>query len=110
MNQQFVAQYGVETASIRSHEKNPHDDFYAIAKGTSTALGTLTMSPLGASIRLRIGVDGVRRLSRITRDPHKRHNVKEANITMEEGKIYFRRVLNSDNPFPGEPTEAMTFT
>lgn len=136
MDQQFVAQYGVETASIRPYGKNPHDDFYAVAKGTSTALGTLTMSPLGASARLRLGIDGVRRLWRIIRDPHKRLNVKdnvlflsdggkclwhcmnsqldetamrEANMTTDTEKEYFARVINPDNPFSGEPMEEMTF-
>lgn len=45
----FVLQFGVETSSIRPQGKNPTDDFYAIAKGTSTALSTLTMNPTGAA-------------------------------------------------------------
>ncbi|KAF5305487.1 hypothetical protein FQA39_LY01578 [Lamprigera yunnana] len=59
MNGGFAAQYGVETASIRPQAKTPQDDFFSVAKGTSTALGTLQINPIGACMRLRLGIDGV---------------------------------------------------
>lgn len=64
----FVSQYGVETAAIRPQGTNPPDDFISIAKGVKTALQTLTINPLGATIRLKLGVDGVRRIWRINRN------------------------------------------
>lgn len=36
MDQKFVSQFGVETSSLRPQGKNPQDDFYSLAKGTST--------------------------------------------------------------------------
>lgn len=77
MDDKFVAQFGVETASIRPQGKTANDDFYAIAKGTSTALQTMSINNLGASARLRLGIDGVRRLWRINREPNKRYSVKD---------------------------------
>lgn len=42
MDNKFTAQYGVETSSIRPQGKNPAEDFYAVAKGTSTSFAILT--------------------------------------------------------------------
>lgn len=67
----FVSQYGVETAAIRPQGQNPPDDFHSVAKGVTVALQTLTINPLGATIRLKLGLDGVRRLWRIERNPNK---------------------------------------
>lgn len=68
MDLRFVAQYGVETTSQRPQGKNPYDDLYAIAKGTSTALSTLNINPLGASIRLRVGILNIKRIWRIQKN------------------------------------------
>lgn len=61
----FVAQYGVETASLRPQGKNPADDFYSIAKTTEVSQTRLEIIPFGAELRLRVGIDNVRRLWRI---------------------------------------------
>lgn len=57
MDGQFVSQFGVETAALRPQEKNPPDNFYSLAKGTATALCTLTIKHIGAAARLRIGIE-----------------------------------------------------
>lgn len=137
MEDKFVAQYGVETAAIRPQGKNPNDDFYSIAKGTSTALQTMTINPIGASARLRLGIDGVRRIWRIHREPEKRHNVKdtclhiadggkslwtpmnchiddialrELNVTTEEEEDHLYKIRHPDNPFTERDEEDMTFS
>lgn len=71
MEDKFVSQFGVETSALSSQGKNPNDDMFSVAKGTSTALSTLTINAPGASARLRIGIDNVRRLWRIKRDANK---------------------------------------
>ena len=52
--------FGVEVASLRPQARNPQD-FYSITKGTYVAPNTLTINPLGAEARLRLGMDGARR-------------------------------------------------
>nr|QPL15340.1 polymerase PB1 [Raphidiopteran orthomyxo-related virus OKIAV180] len=137
MDGNFVAQYGVETSSIRPQGKNPPDDFHSIAKGTSTSLSTLSINHLGASAKLRLGVLGVRRLWRIERNPVKREGVSDnvlllsdggrslwncANCHLEESclkeryctneveKQYLLRVRNPHNPFSLEPEEDSTYS
>lgn len=51
MEDKFVSQFGVETSALRPQGKNPDDDMYSVAKGTSTALSTLSINALGASAR-----------------------------------------------------------
>lgn len=87
MENKFVSQFGVETAALRPQGKNPNDDMYAIAKGTATSITTLNINPLCASARLRIGVDNVRRLWKINRNPDKREGISEMFYTfaMEGG-------------------------
>nr|CAD7579862.1 unnamed protein product [Timema californicum] len=137
MDKKFVSQYGVETASLRPQGKNPPDDFYALAKGTATALSTLTINPVGASARLRIGIDARRGLWRTRYDLGKRENIsgqvqllsdggqqpwqcmncyieesvlKERHVqTMEEAN-YLKRIRNPENSFSQEPKEEITFS
>jgi hypothetical protein len=80
MDSGFVSQFGVETSAIRPQGKNPPDDFHSIATGTSTALSTLTINPLGAQARLRIGMDNVRRLWRIKKNYNIRRGIRGASI------------------------------
>ncbi|CAF4890617.1 unnamed protein product [Pieris macdunnoughi] len=61
----FVSQYGTEVPSIRPQGKSPYDDLYAIAKGTSTLLQTLSINHLGATARIRIGVAACKRVWRM---------------------------------------------
>lgn len=58
----FVTQYGVETSSFRPQGKNPPDDFRSIAKSTAVSQQALEVNPYGAEMKLRIGIDKVRRL------------------------------------------------
>lgn len=87
MEDKFVSQFGVETSALRPQGRNPNDDIYAIAKGTATSISTLNINPLGASARLKIGVDNVRRLWKINRNPDKREGISEMFYTfaMEGG-------------------------
>lgn len=137
MEDKFVSQYGVETSALRPQGKNPNDDFYAIAKGTLTALQTLNINPIGASARLRLGTDGVRRIWRINRNPNKIFGVKDnclhiadgvislwtpmnchlddlvvrrRNITNEFERQYLNIIQHPDNPFIEVEEEDMTFS
>ncbi|GLV37573.1 hypothetical protein CBL_20385 [Carabus blaptoides fortunei] len=104
--------------------KNPSDDFYSVAKGTSTSLSTLTINPMGASIRL--GILGCRKWWRIEKIKAKREGIsdnvlvlsdggespwncmnshlddytlKERQATTKEEKEYLLRIMNPENPF-----------
>nr|QMP82338.1 polymerase PB1 [Coleopteran orthomyxo-related virus OKIAV179] len=137
MDGSFVAQFGVETASLRPQGKNPYDDLYSAAKSTSVALSTLTINPLGASARLRLAIDGVKRLWRVKYEPEKRHNVspnvlliedggeniwncmnshleeisiKERLVSTPEEKLYLDRITNPENPFISDVKEEMQFS
>lgn len=81
----FVAQYGVETSTLRPQGKNPSDDLFSIAKGTSVSQQRLEMNPLGAEAKIRIGVDNCRRLWRITHDPHKREGISSKVLMTADG-------------------------
>lgn len=76
MEDKFVSQFGVEI-SHRSQGKNPNDDMYSIIKGTATSISAPNINPLGASARLRIGIDNVRRFWRIVRNPDKRKGISD---------------------------------
>lgn len=67
----FVAQYGVETSTLRPQGKNPSDDFYTIAKSTSVSQQRLEINPFGAESKIKIGVANCRRLWKIKREPAK---------------------------------------
>nr|QMP82248.1 polymerase PB1 [Phasmatodean orthomyxo-related virus OKIAV172] len=136
-DQGFVSQFGVETSSIRPQGKNPPDDFYSIAKGTATGLATLTFNHIGADMRIKLGIDGVRRLWRINRDTHKREGVhpdvilladggnnmwnstnchleeislRETKTVTKEDKEYLLRVCNPRNPFCADPSEEISYS
>nr|QED21504.1 PB1 [Lestrade virus] len=132
----FVAQYGVETSSIRPQGSNPPDDFNSVAKGVMTALQTLNINPLGATMRLRLGVDGVRRAWKIETDVVRDNvgdnvllladggirpwhfanshleesSLREHFVTTQEEKEYLLRIRNPENPFNKDPTEDVTFS
>lgn len=133
----FVSQYGVETASMRPQGKNPPDDFNNIAKGTAVSQQTLTINPVGATARLVLGIDSVRRLYRINRNPIKRPGVsdyvlmlsdggaspwdcmnchleetclKERLASTQEEKEYLLRIRNPDNPVSATPEEEITYS
>lgn len=134
----FVSQYGTEVPSIRPQGKNPSDDLYFIAKSTSTAIQTLTINHMGASIRLRLGISACKRLWRMKdTGTNQRHGVslevqliedggknlwncvnchlneiamKRRLVTTEEEKDYLNRIMNPDSPFVEEPEEEMTFS
>lgn len=137
MKSKFVSQFGVETSALHPQGKIPNDDLYAIAKETSTAIQTLTINPIGASARLRLGIDGVRRIWRINCNPDKRYGVKDTclhiadggvslwtpmnghlddmvlrkrNITTEEEVKYLKIIQHPDNPFTEVEEEDMTFS
>nr|AVR52572.1 PB1 [Photinus pyralis orthomyxo-like virus 2] len=137
IDEKFISQYGVETSAIRPQGKNPADDFYSIAKGTASSLQTLTVNPLGASVRLRLGIAGVRRLWRIKREIGKREGVSDKVLLLSDGgkspwtcmnshleetslrehhaeseceRNYLLRVRNPENPFSEEPTPEVAFS
>lgn len=133
----FVSQYGVETASMRPQGKNPPDDFNNMARGTAIAQQTLTINPVGATARLALGIDSVRRLYRIERNPAKRAGIgdavllpsdgganpwdcmnchleetclKEIFVQSKEEKHYLLRVRNPDNPVSMPAEEEITYS
>jgi hypothetical protein len=132
----FVSQYGVETSGIRPQGKNPPDDFYSISKGCSVALQTFTINPLGATIRLRLGIDGVRRVWRIRSDRTRKGvsnsvivlsdggrrpwhfanshleetSLREHFAITEEDKGYLMRMRNPENPFSKDPEEGVSYS
>lgn len=134
---EFISQFGVETSIIRPQGKNPMDDFYSIAKGTSISQQRLEMNPFGAAAKLTIGIDNCRRLWRVKRDPTKRENIssqvllladggdnpwtpmrchleetslKEHWVTNETERSYLLKIRHPDNPFCSEPLEDVTFS
>nr|QMP82206.1 polymerase PB1 [Coleopteran orthomyxo-related virus OKIAV185] len=137
MDKKFISQFGTETASLRPKGTNPQDDFNSMAKETSTALSTLTTNHLGASARLRIGIDGTRRIWRINRTPGKRPNISDTALALADGgrqpwdstnchleeislrshlvstdtdKEYLLRIRNPHNPFSQDPQEETVFS
>lgn len=82
---EFISQFGVETSTIRPQGKNPMDDFYSIAKGTSISQQRLEMNPFGAAAKLTIGIDNCRRLWRVKRDPIKRENISSKVLLLADG-------------------------
>lgn len=137
MEDKFVSQFGVETSSLRPKGKNPNDDMYAIAKGTAKSISTLNINPLGASARLRIGVDNVRRLWKINRNPDKREGVSDNVLHICDGgrslwtpmnchlddyvlremhvrttleREYLDKIVHPDNPFNEQEPENITFS
>lgn len=133
----FVAQYGVETSTLRPQGKNPSDDFHSIAKGCQVSQINLEMNPIGATAKLRIGTDNVRRLWRVDYNPTKRPGISpmvqlmadggscpwdSMNCHLEETSIkmyhakneaernYLLRIRNPDNPFIPDATEEVAFS
>nr|AJG39096.1 PB1 [Wuhan Mothfly Virus] len=133
----FLSQFGVETAAIRPQGKNPPDDFYSVAKATATGLQTLTVNHIGAEMRLILGINGVRRLWRIVRDPNKRVGVtpevlvlsdggmnlwnacnchleetsmRERYINSREDQEYLMRIRNPENPFCPDTIEDISYS
>lgn len=68
----FRAQFGVEVTKLRPQGKNTHDDFHSIAKSVQVSLNSNEVNPIGAEAMLKIGVENVRRLYRVVRNPNKR--------------------------------------
>lgn len=128
---------GVEISSIRPQGKNPPDDFYSVAKATATGLSTLTLNHIGATVRLILGIQGVRRIWRIKKDPTKREGVSSRVLLLSEGglnlwdscnchleeltlreryaseeseKQYLLKVCNPNNPICSEPTEEVSYS
>jgi hypothetical protein len=137
MEEKFVTQFGVETASLRPQGKNPNGDFFAIAKETSTSLQTMSINVLGASARLRLGIEGVRRVWWINREPKKREGIKDSVLSICDGGMslwnptnchiddatlreryahteaewnYLHVIRHPDNPFTEREEEEMTFS
>lgn len=134
----FVSQYGTEVPNLRPQGKNPYDDLYSIAKGTATALSTLTINHLGATARLRIGIANCKRLWRLPElGSNLRENVSLDVQMIEDGghnlwncanchlneiamkfmlvknddeELYFQRILNPDSPFSGEIEEELSYS
>nr|QMP82355.1 polymerase PB1 [Dermapteran orthomyxo-related virus OKIAV170] len=133
----FISQFGVETGTLRPGGVNPADDLFAIVKGTSVNLNTLTINHLGAVAKIRIGVSNVRRLWRIKYCPNKRKNISSKVLLVEDGgdclwscgnchleettmkeifasndeeKDYLQRVRNPSNPFCPLTSEKVTFS
>nr|APG77880.1 polymerase PB1 [Hubei earwig virus 1] len=135
-DKKFLSQYGVETSTLRPQGKNPYDDAYNIAKGTATALQTLSINHLGAMIKLLIGIDNVRRLWRVEMDNLKRGMGPKIQLIADGGiniwdttnchleEISFRRTFAQNdternyfyvlcdpkNPFSSHPEEDVTFS
>lgn len=134
----FVSQYGTEIPSIRPQGKNPYDDLYAIAKGTSTLIQTLVINHLGATARLRIGIEACKRVWRLpihATNPRKNVSLRVQLIEdggdnlwnctnchlneiamkrrlakTEEEVSYLYRITNPENPFCDPITEELTFS
>lgn len=134
---ELVSQYGVETSAMRPQGKNPHDDCNSISKTVHVALLANTINPIGGELWLRVGIDNVRRLYALKRNPNKRQRIKDTcqlladggpspwNIgnchleeisikeskknTVEEGE-YFLRISNPENPFNHENHEDVTYS
>lgn len=133
----FVSQYGTEVPSIRPQGKSPYDDLYAVAKGTSTLLQTLTINHLGATARLRFEISACKRLWRMPPyNGNARPGVssqvqliedggaylwncanchlneiamKKRLVSTNEEKDYLYRITNPDNPFSDSVDEDMTY-
>lgn len=66
--------------SMKPQAKTPQDDFNSIAKGTYVDTLTQQRNSLGAELRIRIGVDNVRRLWKITK-------LERTSQTLRGGKV-----------------------
>lgn len=124
----------MERSSLRPLGKNPNDD---IAKGTATSISTLNINLPGASARLRIGIDNVRRLWRIVRNTDQREGIsdnllntsdrgrslwtpmncysddivlRDKHTIRAEEKSYLERIIHPDNPFNGQEPKDITFS
>lgn len=132
-----MSQFGVETSALRPQGKNPNDDMYAIDKGTATSILTLNINLLGSSARLRIGVDNVRRLWKINRNPDKREGIsdnvlyicdvrrslwtpmnchlddyvlREMHVRTTLEREYLDKIVHPDNPFNEQEPEDITLS
>lgn len=82
---EFVAQYGVETSTLRPQGRNPMDDFYSIAKGAAVSQQRLEMNPMGAYSKIILGVDNCRRLWRIEKSPNQREGISGNVLLLADG-------------------------
>jgi hypothetical protein len=132
----MVAQYGVETSTLRPGGKNPPDDFFTIAKGVATGLLKLESNIVGSEAKLRLGLNNVRSLYRIKPKSRESQGIGEMiNVLADGGKIpwsvsnchleetslrshwatteteknYLNKIRNPDNPFLGPQTEEITW-
>lgn len=132
----FTSQYGVETSTLRPGGKNPSDDLYAISKGAAVSQTRLEMNPIGAEMKLIIGIDNVRRLYRIDYQPGKRQSIRGSVQLIEDGGIslwnsmnchleqiamksriadneaekeYLLRIQNPENPFSAPPEDSIRY-
>lgn len=129
----FVGQYGVETSSLKPIGKNPQDDFNNVSTNTLQLMRTYNINIIGVISRMITGINNVRRLWNIkkTLDNIKKKNVSEKvlfladgginpwsietlaideatlryiNISNQEDKDYFMKIMDPGNPF-SEPSE-----
>lgn len=133
---EFIAQYGVETSSLKPKGNNAQDDFNDVAIGTAILMRNSTINKMGAISRILVGVDNVRRLWKIKVNPHKRDLSKGVlfladgglcpwnleNLVIEEATIryslcktkgdleYFFKVMDPQNPFSDTPEEMLAWS
>nr|QEM39320.1 PB1 [Guadeloupe mosquito quaranja-like virus 3] len=120
----LVSQFGPETTTLRPAGQNPHDDFYLAAKNVSVSLLNCASNPIGAEIKLALGVSNVRSLyriqlrqddeivSRLTRvladggyncwdvgNCHLEETSLKMQLTPPEYRGYFNKIRDPRNPF-----------
>lgn len=130
----MVAQYGSEVTTMRPGGKNPPDDFYGIAKGTSVSQMKLETNFFGAEVRLRLGIYNVRSLYRI-KEIHRQGVSKDVQVLSDGGhnpwncmncdieetslkatfartkeeREYLLKIRDPNNPFSGNVEEEINF-
>jgi len=134
LDEGFSAQYGTETSAIRPQGVSPGDDFGSCAMSTSSALAQHCINPIGAQMRLIVGIDHIRRVWRIQRKEREgitssvqflgdgginpwtsmscgleETSIRYSNCLTDQDSLYFWRCLNPRNPFNKEPVEELTF-
>lgn len=132
----FVSQYGVDTVALRPQGKNPQDDLFFMSRNTYISLQRMECNPLGAELRLRVGIDNIRRLYRINREGSKRPGIRShilmiadggdnvwdhSSCHLEEAEMkkhmaeseeeveYLYQIRNPSNPFSGNPEEDISW-
>nr|AJG39085.1 PB1 [Jiujie Fly Virus] len=138
IDEDFIAQYGVEVSSIRPKGDTPHTDFHSAATETNVVLREFRADNIGAEMMLALRIANVRRLWRIERNENKRvpegvgpeillladgglspwHStncylnevgIKFVLASTEKSKEYLYKVNNPNNPFSRKETEKFSF-